>query len=227
MKKNLEALKLIRDDVEHNLLGKSDAKWLPLFQACCLNFDKVICQLFGNDLSLQNELSFALQFARLNVEQITELQKYEIPEHIEALDARLKEGLTEEQAVSELFTPWTALQKADPTFTSSIQDRPRQAKFTTSWSNLNPPTSYIPTSQPGLLRLLPNDLARSSRATIMSKRGASSVCGHQKARANRKPPTKIITSIMPRITTIRTQKNGSTFWLPKSRRMKGTQASVR
>jgi hypothetical protein len=98
MKKNLEALKLIRDDVEHNLLGKSDAKWLPLFQACCLNFDKVICQLFGEDLSLQNELSVALQFARLNVEQITKLQKYEIPERIEALDARLKEGLTEEQA---------------------------------------------------------------------------------------------------------------------------------
>jgi hypothetical protein len=98
IKKNLEALKLIRDDVEHNLLGKSDAKWLPLFQACCLNFDKAICLLFGNDLSLQNELSFALQFARLNVEQITELQKYEIPKRIETLDARLKEGLTEEQA---------------------------------------------------------------------------------------------------------------------------------
>jgi len=97
MKKNLEALKLIRDAVEHNLLGKSDLKWLSLYQACCLNFDKVIRQLFGDALLLQNELAFALQFARLNVDQITEVQKYEIPGHIEALDARLKEGMTDEQ----------------------------------------------------------------------------------------------------------------------------------
>ncbi|MBU7588442.1 MAG: DUF3644 domain-containing protein [Sphingopyxis terrae] len=96
MKRNLDAIKLIRDDVEHNLLGKSDAKWLPMFQACCLNYDKVIRELFGEGLSLQNELAVALQFARLNMEQISALQKYEIPERIEALDARLREGLSDE-----------------------------------------------------------------------------------------------------------------------------------
>jgi hypothetical protein len=97
MKRNLEAIKLIRDEVEHNLLGKSDLKWLSLFQACCLNFDKILQELFGKALSLQNELGVALQFARLSMDQIVELQKYEIPDHIEALDARLREGLTEEQ----------------------------------------------------------------------------------------------------------------------------------
>lgn len=34
---NLESMKRIRDTVEHQLLGRSDAKWLSLFQACCLN----------------------------------------------------------------------------------------------------------------------------------------------------------------------------------------------
>ncbi|HZV06865.1 MAG TPA: DUF3644 domain-containing protein [Gemmataceae bacterium] len=97
MKKNLEAIKLIRDEVEHNLLGRSDLKWLSLFQASCLNFDKVIREQFGEALSLQNELAFALQFARLNVDQISDIQKYEIPGHIEALDARLREGMTEEE----------------------------------------------------------------------------------------------------------------------------------
>lgn len=96
MKRNLDAIKLIRDDVEHNLLGKSDAKWLPMFQACCLNYDKIIREFFGEGLSLQNELAVALQFARLNMDQISELQKYEIPERIEALDARLREGLSDE-----------------------------------------------------------------------------------------------------------------------------------
>lgn len=97
MKKNLEAIKLIRDEVEHKLLRKSDLKWLPLFQACCLNFDKMIRELFGDAVSLQNELSVALQFARINMEQITELQKHEIPPSIEALDARLNKNLTDEE----------------------------------------------------------------------------------------------------------------------------------
>ncbi len=97
MKRNLEAIKIIRDEVEHTLLGKSDLKWLSLFQACCLNFDKIIQDLFGKALSLQNELGIALQFAWLSMDQVSALQKYEVPEQIEALDARLREGLTEEQ----------------------------------------------------------------------------------------------------------------------------------
>ena len=94
-KNNLRSLKIIRDEVEHKLLGKSDLKWLGLFQACCLNFDKAICKLFGDELTLAHELSFALQFSRMNVEQLSLLHKYEIPPHIEALDGRLNEKLSE------------------------------------------------------------------------------------------------------------------------------------
>jgi hypothetical protein len=96
-KNNLESIKVIRDTVEHKLLGKSDYKWLTLFQACCLNFDKVMCELFGEELSLQNDLAIALQFARLTLDQLVAIQKYDIPEHIEALDARLKAGMSEEE----------------------------------------------------------------------------------------------------------------------------------
>lgn len=97
VKSNLQDLKQIRDAVEHKLLGRSDANWLPLFQACCLNFDRTLCEHFGDKLSLTHDLSFALQFAKLNIDQIAILQKYEIPEHIQALDARLQADKTEEQ----------------------------------------------------------------------------------------------------------------------------------
>lgn len=90
MKNNIEAMKQVRDAVEHTLLGRSDRKFFPLFQACCLNFDKVLCALFGDKLSLSNELSLALQFAKLDFEQITELEKHDIPPQIMALDARLQ-----------------------------------------------------------------------------------------------------------------------------------------
>jgi hypothetical protein len=66
---NLRALKILRGDVEHKLLGRADAKWLGLFQACCLNFDKAICDLFGSRSTLSHELSFAIQFTEMNLEQ--------------------------------------------------------------------------------------------------------------------------------------------------------------
>ncbi len=97
IKDNLKALKILRDDVEHKLLGRADAKWLGLFQACCLNFDKAICDLFGSHLTLSHDLSFAIQFTKMNLEQLTTLNRYEIPAHIEAVDARLSEGMTEAQ----------------------------------------------------------------------------------------------------------------------------------
>jgi hypothetical protein len=97
IRNNLNAVKNIRDDVEHKLFGRSDNRWLPLFQACCLNFDKTLCRLFGEKLSLQNELSFALQFAKPTIEDLTLVQKYPVPARIEALDARLRQGMTEEQ----------------------------------------------------------------------------------------------------------------------------------
>lgn len=97
MKDNLRSLKILRDDVEHKLLGRGDSKWLGLFQACCLNFDKAMCDLFGAALTLSHDLSFALQFAKLNFDQVTTLNRYEIPGAIDAIDARLREGMTEAQ----------------------------------------------------------------------------------------------------------------------------------
>lgn len=97
MKDNLRSLKILRDEVEHKLLGRADAKWLALFQACCLNFDKTICDLFGSRLTLSHDLSFAIQFSKMDFEQLTTLNRYEIPAHIQGLDARLVEGMTEAQ----------------------------------------------------------------------------------------------------------------------------------
>lgn len=82
MKRNLNAIKEIRDTVEHQLLGRSDRKWLPIFQACCLNYDKALCTLFGEEKSLQAELSYALQFSKIDFDQIVHLNEFDIPPHI-------------------------------------------------------------------------------------------------------------------------------------------------
>lgn len=97
MKNNLRDIIEIRNNVEHKVLSRTDKKFFPKFQACCLNFDKVLCGIFGEKLSLQNELSLALQFAKLSFEQIQTIQDYDIPEHISALDARLNDRLSDEE----------------------------------------------------------------------------------------------------------------------------------
>lgn len=97
IKDNLRSMKTLRDNVEHKLIGRADKKWLGLFQACCLNFDKSMCELFGAQLTLSRELSFALQFCKLDFEQATMLNRYEIPAYIDTLDARLTESMTETQ----------------------------------------------------------------------------------------------------------------------------------
>ena len=96
-KNNLRALKLIRDKVEHHLLGGVDPDWHALYQACCLNFDRTICELFGDRLSLSSELSLALQFARMEIGQLGSVQSHQLPKKIKAVDAQLAEGMTDEQ----------------------------------------------------------------------------------------------------------------------------------
>jgi hypothetical protein len=94
--KNLLSLKTIRDEVEHKMLGRSDVKWLPLFQACCLNFDKMLVAWFGPRLTLQHELAAALQFGKFDLEQMAQVTAYDVPSNITALDALLKKDLKDE-----------------------------------------------------------------------------------------------------------------------------------
>jgi hypothetical protein len=96
IKNNLLALKAIRDDVEHKTLGRSDIKWLPLFQACCLNFDQILVSWFGPRVSLQSDLSVALQFGKLDLQHAAQVSAYDVPPNIIALDALLKKDLKDE-----------------------------------------------------------------------------------------------------------------------------------
>lgn len=94
---NLKAISLLRDEVEHKLLGKSDFAWQGLFQACCLNFEDVLCKLFGPKVSLAKNLAFSLQFVRPDFHQMAQVSNYHLPEHIQALDARLQTMFSDEE----------------------------------------------------------------------------------------------------------------------------------
>lgn len=97
MKDNLESIKRIRDAVEHLLFRRADSKFLSVFQACCLNFDAKLCELFGDEKTLKGDLSFSLQFAKMDFDQLADLNKYEVPSSIEAVDKELEAELGDER----------------------------------------------------------------------------------------------------------------------------------
>lgn len=82
---NLKHIVKIRDEVEHAFFVGGDEYFGPLFQACCVNFEKYMTEWFGTHLSLAKELSLALQFARLQKDQLVELEKGNLPPTIKAI----------------------------------------------------------------------------------------------------------------------------------------------
>jgi hypothetical protein len=74
----------------------SIGRWYwPLFQANCLNFDQTIRKLFGEEAGLESALALSLQFGKMQIGQLSELQKYDLSPAIEAIDAQISEAVGE------------------------------------------------------------------------------------------------------------------------------------
>ncbi len=97
VRNNLRAIIKIRNESEHSLLGGFDRHWFAYYQACCLNYEKVLCELFGDQHSISSRLLFALQFAKPDIDSLAALAGQDVPAEIEAIDAEIADGLTEKQ----------------------------------------------------------------------------------------------------------------------------------
>lgn len=97
VKININALRKIRNEVEHLLLGASDDRYYDIYQSCAINYETWITKLFGNRLSLGTDLAVAIQFSKIQLDQVSNLHSFEVPARIQALDAALINGLTENQ----------------------------------------------------------------------------------------------------------------------------------
>ncbi len=69
VKSNLRYLITIRNEVEHCSSENIDHYTAPKLQACALNFDHWLCEWFGAEYSIANELSFVIQFAQISLER--------------------------------------------------------------------------------------------------------------------------------------------------------------
>ena len=97
-KRNLEFLIEIRHEIEHRMTTRIDDALSAKLHACCLNVNRTLKKLFGDRYGLDKELSFALQFAGITMDQKKDLfASKALPPHIEAVRASFEDGLTEEQ----------------------------------------------------------------------------------------------------------------------------------
>ena len=98
-KKNLEILIKIRNSIEHSSYIMNDDLISAKIQACSLNFNFYIKQLFGNKYGLDKVLNMSIQFSALNPEQrkllMDKKAKDNVVKIISEYEKNLSEGLIE------------------------------------------------------------------------------------------------------------------------------------
>lgn len=115
---NLKFLIGLRHEIEHQMTTKIDDILSARFQACCLNYNTYIKQLFGDELGIENHLSFSLQFSTISTEQKELLEQHkELPANIQGYIQNFDQALSDEEFGSQkyayriLFVPKTANRK--------------------------------------------------------------------------------------------------------------------
>jgi len=115
---NLRFLIGLRHEIEHQMTSRIDDLLSARFQACCLNYNEYLKKFFGDDLGIENHLSFSLQFSTISSEQKDLLsEQIDLPENIHSYIDEFDSELPEDEYGSQkyayriLFVPKTANRK--------------------------------------------------------------------------------------------------------------------
>ncbi len=83
IKANLKFLIGIRHEIEHQMTTRIDDLISAKFQACAINYNRIIEKLFGKKYSLSNKLVMAIQLMGFSEEQTKTLTEYsDVPQNI-------------------------------------------------------------------------------------------------------------------------------------------------
>ena len=94
-KSNLNFLIGLRNEIEHHQSVGSDERFSERYLACCLNYERYVCQLFGDQYSLDSAAAFTLQFRDITAVQAPEESVTPLPsnvaKYVQEFDAELSE----------------------------------------------------------------------------------------------------------------------------------------
>ena len=96
-KNNLLFLIGLRHEIEHQMTTRIDEYLSARFQACCINYNELAKNLFGEDSGIDKNLSFSLQFSSISNEQVELLRDAKgLPENIQSYISGFDESLSDE-----------------------------------------------------------------------------------------------------------------------------------
>lgn len=103
-KNNLRFLIGLRHEIEHQMTNRIDDLLSARFHACCLNYNRDITNIFGDEHALENHLSFSLQFTTIDSDQKKILEDYgDLPSNIKSFVKKFDGKLTEDEVNSPQF----------------------------------------------------------------------------------------------------------------------------
>lgn len=109
---NLKFLIGIRHEIEHQMTNKIDESISAKLQACSINYNYYIKNLFGKEYGVDNQLGFAIQFSPVTPEQKKDLlNNSKLTNNVKNFISEFEENLKEEDVRSPkyayrlLFTP--------------------------------------------------------------------------------------------------------------------------
>ena len=117
-KLNLRFLIGLRNEIEHHRSAGADERFSGRYLACCLNYERYICELFGNQHSLGTATAFTLQFRDLNAPSTPEEAVAPLPsnvaKYLREFDAQLSDDNMKSQYFRRrfLFVPLVTTKKA-------------------------------------------------------------------------------------------------------------------
>lgn len=102
--RNLEFLLDLRHEIEHRSSNRIDDAVSAKLQACCINFNDAMQQLFGRQYALERRLPIALQLVTFNADQREVLKRASaLPQHIETMMTTFHGAMSAEQQADPRF----------------------------------------------------------------------------------------------------------------------------
>lgn len=102
---NLRFLIGLRHEIEHQMSMSLDDYLSGRYQACALNFNRYIKQLFGDKYALDAQLAFSIQFAELALDQIDDItQNDDIPDRVKTYIADFDNSVADDDFQSPHYS---------------------------------------------------------------------------------------------------------------------------
>lgn len=103
-KSNLRFLIGLRHEIEHHRSTGIDEQFAARYLACCLNYERFICALFGSKYGLSSEMVIALQFRDLTAVTEASEAPYPLPSNVARYVQDFDTSLSNEEFQSPHFS---------------------------------------------------------------------------------------------------------------------------